>query len=506
MSPMDIKLLLAPDFLPRTKFSLPPMGIASLTASLRLEGHSVEQDDLDIRNRQKDLTIFERQDRVEAWLEGRKPFPEMEEFLPEITALPRQSAVGLSVAEPSHLTSALCLAKWINEQSKATTVIGGRISINQYLMKHKFLDYAIMGDAEESFVKLAAHLDGKQDIEGVPGLIYRDKSVRQNPLSLPELQDVPAPDFDGLPMELYEHGAFDTVDPYYETYGKTFPISSEDKVLMLPYLLTKGCSFSCSFCGVSASKNQSVLYKSAEKIAEDTARLSKRHRTPYFFFMDSTVNCDDSWLESVSDHMAGQDLLWSDSATPKKFTTGLLAKMRKAGCVRLTWGVESLSNPVLKRMRKPFNAETALKTLKEADRSGIWNYTNWIAGFPHEAESHLKETLQGIRSANVDDYTVTGFILQDSDIRNQPEQYGIRPGDRSAYSQSAHDRMETGSYEEIDGLGWKDKQRQIESYRVRMNKALSEQVPFPLPMHTVFYLYNKFNHKEEIHGWLKSLT
>jgi hypothetical protein len=508
---MDIRLLLSPDFLPRTKFSLPPMGIASLAASLREAGHRVIQDDLDVKSRQLDLDIFTMQDQVQRWLNG-KPLPRLESTLEKVlsfTSPIKEGLIGLSVAEPSHLTTAVCIAKHVKEQTKATVVIGGRVSVNEALLRHPFVDYVITGDAEQAFPMLAMHLEGQASVKDVPGLAYRDSGVKHNGLQLPDLNELPAPDFKGLPIELYTHNALDTLDHYYDTYDKKLPISTDDHILMLPYLLSKGCAFSCSFCGVSAGKNQSVLYRKPEKIAEDTDRLSKQYNTKNFFFMDSTLNCDDAWLESVSDQLRGMDLLWSDSATPKKLGPRLLNKMRRAGCVRLTWGVESLSDPVLRKMRKPFTSLVAQQTLKDADIAGIWNYTNWIAGFPHETEQQLNQTLTAIRRSGsyIDDYTVTGFILQASDIHNNPQDYGISIGNKTAYLKSANDRMETDSFEEIGGLDWKGKQEHIQRSRESMVNVLSasRNIPLLVPMHTVFYLYSKFDDKDEIQTWLRSL-
>ncbi|MFH1510444.1 MAG: radical SAM protein [Candidatus Woesearchaeota archaeon] len=506
---MNIKLLLAPDFIPRTKFALPPMGIASISAMLRSDGHKVEQDDLDIKSRNIELSVFSRTDEIERYLLKNSSFPELEHTLDSLLNLTRTKGFdvfGLSVAEPSHLVAALCLAKRIKDLTKAIIVIGGRVSISQSLLRYGFIDYVITGDAEHSFSSLLRCLEGKSSLQNVPGLAYRDTAVKQNPVVQSDLESIPAPDFEGLPIELYCHNAFDTVDPYYETYNKPFPLGSDSKVLMLPYLLTKGCSFSCSFCGVSASKKQSILYKSAEKIAAELDSLKKKYRTRYFFLMDSTLNCSYKWLEDVCGKISSADILWSDSATPMHFPAGLLRKMRSAGCVRLTWGVESLSDPILKKMSKPFTAEIAKSTLKDSHDAGIWNYTNWVAGFPHETESMLNETLANIRTSKawIDDYTVTGFILQQSEIYNSPQKYCINIGAKSSYLDSAKDRMETDSFDEIGGLSWKDKQKQIDDFRRRMVAALGNSLN-PLPMHTVFYLYDKFHDKESVLSWLRSI-
>lgn len=511
---MNVKLILAPDFIPRTKFTLPPMGIASIAASLRNCGYQVDLDDLDIRTRNSklNLKIFARYDEINKYLSEGTRFIELEDVLNKILSLTsyRQfGVVGLSVVEPSQLITALCLAKRIKEETNAIIVVGGRVSVNSSLLKYHFIDYVISGDAEQSFISLMKYLEGKEKIENIPGLIYRENGIKQNSLRTEDLNHLPAPDFDGLPMELYRANVFDTRDPYYETYDKDFPIDSGEKLLILPYLLNKGCCFSCSFCAVSASNNRTVLHKNPKKISEDILRLSKKYNTKYFFFVDSTINCDYKWLSQLSAELSNTGLLWSDSATPQKFDKNLLMSLRKAGCVRLTWGVESLCDQTLRKMNKPFTSATALETLKNASNAGIWNYTNWVAGFPHETEKDLNETLVGIRDCShyIDDYTVTGFILQNSDMYNNADKYGIRIKSRLAYLDSAKDRMETDSYDEINGLTWNDKQLQISNFRKKMVETLSKNknLPLMLPLHTIFYLYAKFHDKEEIKRWVRSL-
>jgi len=75
--------------------------------------------------------------------------------------------------------------------------------------------------------------------------------------------------------------------------------------------------------------------------------------------MDSTLNSNLEWVEKVCDEIKDIGILWCDSATPSRFNKNLLNKLRKAGCIRMTWGVESLSDEILKKMRKGFDSKTA---------------------------------------------------------------------------------------------------------------------------------------------------
>jgi radical SAM superfamily enzyme YgiQ (UPF0313 family) len=508
---MKIKLILAPDFLPRTKFSLPPMGIATLTSVLRKNNYYVGQDDLDIKTRELNLSIFNNYDLIQEYLVKNKNDKNLFELFEKIlskTNYKNFDIIGISCVEPSHLLPGLCIAKLIKQKTNSKILFGGRVGVNSELLKYDFIDYVLNGDSSESILKFVKYLDKKENIQEVPGLSYRkNNSIKTNQVFIPDINKVPEPDFEGFPLEYYSYNVFDTVDPYYETYNKKFPINSKEKILVLPYLLNKGCPFNCSFCAVSASKNRNVFFKNPEKIKKELKYLKNKFKTKYFFFMDSTLNSDYKWLSEVCDEIKGLDILWSDSATPSLFQKGMLKKMRKSGCVRITWGVESLSAKILKKMRKAFNSQTAIETLKTASKAGIWNYTNWIAGFPHESQEELNETLNKIKLNKnyIDDYTVTGFIFQASDMQNHPEKYGIEPIYKENYIESAKHRMITSSFNEINGLTWNEKQKQIENFRKKMVKTFEKSVPNVLPMHTVFYLYDKFKDKDEIKRWVDNL-
>ncbi len=514
---MNIKLILPPDFIPRTKFSMPPMGIASLAGQLKKSGFNVELDDLDTKTRKNSLNldIFNEESKVKNYLKNQETndrnFDEqirnLVDNILKQTNLNNFQLIGFSIAEPSHLLPALCLAKRIKETDNPNIVIGGRIGLSDKLLDYGFIDYVIIGDGEKGIEGLANSIKNKIEISEIPNLIYSNNGKTiQNKMEIPKIEDLPAPLFESLPLELYENFAFETRDPFYETYSKQLPMITKDKILILPYYLNKGCPFNCIFFKVSAHEGSLVDYKTPEKIRKELKEMIKKYNTRYFFFMDSTLNGNLEWLSEVCEAIKDLNIFWSDSAVPTKFPEGFMKKLRNAGCIRITWGVESLSKNILKKMHKGFNPEIAMKTLKESHEAGIWNYTNWIAGFPHEKEEELNETLENIKKTKeyIDDYTVTGFILQESDINNNPENYGIKHLKKDTYTESAKNRMETGSFNEIGGLCWNEKRKQIEDFKEKMNKTLEENknIPVLLPMHSLYYFYSKFDDKKALRDWL----
>ena len=76
----------------------------------------------------------------------------------------------------------------------------------EFLSQHKFIHYVFTGEYEFALLELVQRLESKKGLSGLRGLIYRDhgnfKMNPERPL-LDDLDDLPWPLRDGLPMEKY---------------------------------------------------------------------------------------------------------------------------------------------------------------------------------------------------------------------------------------------------------------------------------------------------------------
>ena len=62
-----------------------------------------------------------------------------------------------------------------------------------------------MHEGETPLLRLVEHLRGDGDLSKVPNLIYREEGIVKvnRPFAKEELNALPTPDFDGLPLDLY---------------------------------------------------------------------------------------------------------------------------------------------------------------------------------------------------------------------------------------------------------------------------------------------------------------
>src|SRR2546426_762768 len=107
-------------------------------------------------------------------------------------------------------------------------------------------DSAVIYEGETAFLQLIEAVGAGRDLAGIPNLMYRDASgIHTSSLSCAEdMAALPAPDFDGLPLEKY---------------------FVPDRIL--PYLATRGCYWGrCEFCDHGEGDRKSTRLNSSHLV------------------------------------------------------------------------------------------------------------------------------------------------------------------------------------------------------------------------------------------------
>ena len=310
--------------------SLLPIGMARLAGFLKTKGHEVEQDDLLIKVRRRlesdpsapeKINIMQFYDfkKVRDYLFRDDPEPEIEQTLDEILSMTSVEGYDLlcfSVVSAHQNPFALMLAKKIKKTLNIPIVFGGpfiTLRMHLYLKWFPFIDYLIIGHGEQPLLKLLEHLEGKEKIENVPNLLYlKQGDVIRNRFQTQPMECTCLPDFEGLPIDLY--------------WEKV----SGDMQLVMPYDISKGCIFSCSFC--KHNLMESFEQKSIKKAVDEIEALSKKYGAKCFHFTDSGINFDLKYLDSLMDAFISRQLgiRWGVFAVPNNLNKEMLLKMRIA--------------------------------------------------------------------------------------------------------------------------------------------------------------------------------
>ncbi len=117
------------------------------------------------------------------------------------------------------------------------------------------------------------------------------------------------------------------------------------------------------------------------------------------------------------------------------YNEDLFGKMKRSGCYEVLFGMESVSQKVLKSMNKYafiHDKEGMAKILNDAEKCGIAVHVNLIAGFPGENEDELKESVDFLASylknLNGATFLINRFTLfPNTAVLKDPEKFNIEP-------------------------------------------------------------------------------
>ena len=228
----------------------PQLGILSLAAVLEVRGDSPEIVDL---NR----TYFQLADSA-----GISRLDDFAELAASVVAAKDADVCGFtSICSSYPLTIRIAKAvKAIRPQ--CTILFGGpqaSVVDMQTLAAFPFVDLILRGEAEESLPLLLDELAGRQRMERVPGLTYRDGGrPRRNP-NAPVIQDL-----DALPSPAYH---------------LTRELEGAHRAALE---MGRGCPFACTFCSTNDFFRRNFRLRSPERILRDMRALAAAYRLSDF--------------------------------------------------------------------------------------------------------------------------------------------------------------------------------------------------------------------------------
>jgi anaerobic magnesium-protoporphyrin IX monomethyl ester cyclase len=330
--------------------------------------------------------------------------------------------IGISITVDSQFIPSLTLGRLIKSSyKKAHVVVGGGVItlMSDMLMKHQelfnlFFDSAVLHEGERPLLKLVENIASGRPLDDVPNLIYLDNGkVRVNDvLPSEDINSLPTPDFDGLPLDLY--------------------LNPEP---VLPLLSSRGCYWGrCAFCSDNICYRWPYQNRDASKVVYDMQELSRKYRAVHFAFSDEAISPGS--LSKLSDELINRGLnvrCSADVRLERQFTPDLCKKAFKAGFKLLYSGLESGCNRVLDRMEKGITRETAAEVCRNIHEAGIWNHLYIFFGFPTETWAEAQETINFLVSNEsiIHSFNIDKFILPKmAPMTRQPELYGISSIDK----------------------------------------------------------------------------
>lgn len=239
---------------------------------------------------------------------------------------------------------------------------------------------------------LAAGADGVVLGDAPPVFAAVARAGRLKPMTGLALPGRPAPaprllaDVDALPVPRW-----DLVD--YRRYS---------------YLTTQtawGCPVGCHYCAYPVTQGKSVRARSAASVTAEFSTLRDRYRPPFVLLRDPFFTLDRGRALALCAALeaAGAPLLWGCETRLEALDEVLAAALARAGCIRVMFGVESVTPARLRGVgRAPLSAPRIRAQVALLKRHGMLTYAFYILGLPGETASEARRTIDFALSLGTD--------------------------------------------------------------------------------------------------------
>ena len=252
-------------------------------------------------------------------------------------------------------------------------------------------DLVVRGEGELTFEEVVAQLkEGKSDWSKINGLAYRDErgEIRVNPpRSLIE-------DLDVLPFP-----ARDLVDNTLYSPAPTKRVSLGMNTLIAT---SRGCPYNCGFCGSRTVWTRRVRSRSPESVVAEMKECADKYDIRSFNFTDDLFTANKKRVMGICRliRKEGLSIRWVCSARAQSLDLETLKMMKQAGCHEISFGIESGSTEILKRIDKGIKPDEALRVVRLTKKAGIITHASYMLGYVGETEQTIRETIRFAKKLN----------------------------------------------------------------------------------------------------------
>ena len=376
---------------PEMYFSQPPLNLIYVASYLNDQGMDCKI---------HELGIFDPSDVIVE--DGRVRCGIPDSAIKEIVKKENPAVVGLGGMYSRHYRDVISICRVVKSVNPSIIVVVGGNHATDYwdmVLKEESIDFVVCGEGEVTFFELCQRVfDSGQDFSDINGIAYRNKtdgaiSRNEDRKLLENLDDLPQADYSLVDVKKYVNLTVNS--PYLMRYPSFGIVSS------------RGCPSKCVFCTVKAVWGRTWRGHSVKRVVDEIEALKRDYGIQEFAFLDDSASLSKKRWKDLCEEIIqrGLDIRWTTPNGIAHWTLDreIITKMKKSGCYRLTFGIESGNLETRKFIKKDgYKLSQAEDLIKHANKLGMWTICTNIFGFPYETKEQIEDTIEFAKKCQTD--------------------------------------------------------------------------------------------------------
>lgn len=348
----------------------PPLGILYLSSWL--EQHNYNNDVYD--------TTFSTKKKLKDYLRKNSP---------KLVAIYTNLMTKLNVID---------IMTFIKDNLKDTIIVLGGPDV-----RHNVEDYIsaganviVIGEGEQTMLEIAETVEKGNDKEfgHIDGLAYKSNGeiiTTKERSRIRPVDDIPLPARHKIKIEEY-------MSTWKTHHGQS----------ALTVSTQRGCPYTCKWCS-TAVYGQSYRRRSPEVVVQELLELKNKYNPDTIWFVDDVFTVSHKWLEEFKDLINQENALIPFECITRadRMDDTVIQWLKEAGCFRVWIGAESGSQKVIDLMDRRVDVNYVKDMIQRSQSNGIEAGTFIMLGYPGETEEDIVETVQYLKDANPDYFTIT---------------------------------------------------------------------------------------------------
>jgi len=264
-----------------------------------------------------------------------------------------------------------CMEQIRSIDRKIKVVAGGpHVSVTGEEILHLGADYAVIGEGEQAILDL---IEGKP-LHKIKNLIYikNGKAIHNQKKTETDLDKLPFLDYGAVDMNNYVLG---------------------NRISMIT---SRGCPYRCIYCSTPSIQGHKYRQMSPDRVINEIIHHIGTTGITEFKFLDGNFTLDKNFVQSFCQSLMSKNLkiTWKCLTRVDLVDESMIRMMKKAGCINISFGIESGDDKILKLLKKEFQVEDVKKAVGLCKKNSIDCGAYFMMGLPNYSLFSLLKTVR----------------------------------------------------------------------------------------------------------------